>query len=341
MRISLRTAALVISLLSSAAFCAAQNGGVVTKNLILRSAPSAQSPRIATLKPKTKVVLLSSTPTHGFYHVRSPQNQEGWVAATGLQLPSAPGKANRALVRRPVSQELEPRRPGEAAAMCQPDLSSCPPTGCAAPGSPHGIANQLKQTVPAAASGAMVTFDDFSSLQQQADSLVGEDKELTAADRAKLHSLTVSNGAVSEGDVVSILAFLVGVPHPNTGESVNCNLKGESNNDYHIPISNDAKNSDFQGIVVEMIPQNRPAAWSLANLTQTESSQRLVMITGALFYDNLHKVNGDASNPVGGQPARFSLWEIHPITQFLVCQKTDNSCDAAQAGDWAPLGGGS
>ena len=340
MRTTIRPLALGLSLLGCAMFCAAQNAGVVTKNLNLRSGPSAQSQRIATLKPKTKVVLLGATSTNGFYHVRSPRKQEGWVLAAGLQLSATKAQAKRALVRRPASLELEPRKPGEAAAACQPNLSSCPATGCAAPDSPHGLANQLKRTVPSASSGTTLTFDDFSSLQQQADNLVGEDKELTAADRANLTGLTVANGQVSEGDVVTLLGYLVGVPHPNTGESVNCNLRGETNNDYHIPMSNDPSNTDFQGIVAEMIPQNRPDAWSLANLTQAESSQRLIMVTGALFYDNFHKVNGDPNNPLRGQPHRFSLWEVHPITQFLVCQKLDNSCDLAQAGDWAPLGSG-
>ena len=227
-----------------------------------------------------------------------------------------------------------------SARACVPDLASCPPNGCEAADSAHGLMNQLKQTLPSSTKPTLLTFDDFANLQQQADNLVGEDKELTASDRAQLKNMTVSTGQASEGDLVSILGYLVDTPHPNTRESVNCNLKGEANNDYHIPISNDPSNNGFQGIVVEMIPQNRPANWNLANLTQVESGNQLVMVTGGLFYDNLHKVNGDSSNPLRGQPARFSLFEIHPITQFVVCTKSDNSCDPTQTSDWAPLGGG-
>ncbi len=51
MRTTIRPLALGLSLLGCAMFCAAQNAGVVTKNLNLRSGPSAQSQRIATLKP--------------------------------------------------------------------------------------------------------------------------------------------------------------------------------------------------------------------------------------------------------------------------------------------------
>ena len=89
---------------------------------------------------------------------------------------------------------------------------------------------------------------------------------------------------------------------------------------------------------MEMIPQNRPPEWSLSNLTQVESNQQLVMVTGGLFYDNIHRVNGDPNDPQRGQPHRYSLWEVHPITQFVVCTKADNSCDPARPGDWAPLG---
>jgi hypothetical protein len=53
------------------------------------------------------------------------------------------------------------------------------------------------------------------------------------------------------------------------------------------------------------------------------------------FYDNLHFANGDANNPIGGQPPRFSLWEIHPITSLKVCKKnTASQCDPNRASDW-------
>jgi len=299
----------------------------------LRPDPSTANPPHKILPKGSSVFLLAPQPTNGFYHVRTVDRQEGWVSSGNVLLSA---QVSRKLVRRPAVIETEP---GERAAVaCATDLSSCPDSGCSSADSPHGLANQLKRRTPGGGAPTLLTFDDFQSLQNQADSLVGENKELKAADRAKLASLTVSSGSVSEGDLVSILGFLVGVPHPNTGESVNCNLKGADNNDFHIPISNDAGNSDFQGIVVEMIPQSRPTQWSLANLTQVENASRLVMVTGSLFYDNFHFVNSDPGSPKGGQPHRFSLWEVHPISQFSVCVKDDNSCDPANSSDWTPLG---
>lgn len=330
-----RVSVLVVVVMSVQAF--AQSQGTLEKNANLRAHPSVRSARIATLPKGSTVTLLAPHAQAGFYHVRG-SSGEGWVSSRLVKVAAA----SRKLVHRPMSIEPEPHLTVAmaAAGKCSTDLASCPNNGCSPADSPHGLLNQLKRTVPTGTSAVVLTFDDFAALQQQADNLVGEDKELTADNRAQLRNLTVANGQVSEGDVVSLVGYLVGTPHPNTGESVNCNLHGGPNNDYHIPVTNDPANSDFQGVVVEMIPQSRPDNWSVGNLTQIESNQQLVMVTGALFYDNLHLVNDDPNNPKGGQPHRFALWEIHPVTQFVVCSKPDNTCDPAQSGDWVPLGGG-
>lgn len=337
MSILVRPLAVAFCLLVSPAFLSAQKQATIIHNANLRADASTHNPPIQTLAQGAHVFVIDAQPTNGFYHVRTGQQKEGWVWSKSVSFQPRGGGSSRKLVRRPTVVETE-RLMGRAAAGCTTDLNSCPASGCAAPDEPHGLANQLKRRVPTGGSTISLNFDDFQALQHQADDLVGENKELTADDRAKLTGLTVSGGQVSEGDVVSVVGYLVGTPHPNTKESVNCNLRGADNNDFHIPISNDPGNSDFQGIVVEMIPQNRPDTWTLANLAQIENSAQLVMVTGALFYDNFHYVNGDPSSPRSGQPHRFSLWEVHPITQFSVCSKSDNSCDPLQATDWTPLG---
>lgn len=337
MRFSPCAGALVVSMLSSAALAVAEQEGTVTVAVNLRAGPSTQTARAALLEPGLKVVLIETTPRANFYHVRTPTNRVGWVWAPAVKLATAVSKA-RELVRRAASPELEPHIAGVLASACAPDLESCPDSGCASPDSDHGLANRLKRTPPSGENPIPLTFDDFSSLQAQADVLVGQDQELSSSERATLRGLTVEAGQVSEGSLVSLVGYLVGVPHPNTGESVNCNLRGEASNDYHIPMSYDANNRDFEGIVVEMIPQGRPSDWSLASLTIAENAQRLVMVTGALFYDNLHLVNSDPGQTKRGQPHRYSLWEIHAVVGFVVCGNLDNTCDPAQPGDWIPLG---
>jgi len=328
-------------------------GQVFPANVRLRPAPSTKEAPISVVQQGAQVTLLEPSPKEGFLHVKTADNKEGWIGAKYLSSGAKIAKTHpsrrgpRKLVRKQQNREVEPLPGGPTAttlsgsrtSACAQDLASCSNNGCSPAGSTHALENQLKRTVPSGSGlGTVLTFDDFASLQQQADDLVGEGKELSADDRAKLSGMTVSSGNISEGDLVTVVGYLVGTPHPNTGESVNCNLRGAANNDFHIPISNDPGNTDFQGIVVEMIPQNRPDEWSLANLTTVETNQQLVMVTGQLFYDNLHHVNGDANSPKGGQPHRFALWEVHPLTQFMVCTKPDNSCDPNQAEDWIALG---
>lgn len=56
---------------------------------------------------------------------------------------------------------------------------------------------------------------------------------------------------------------------------------------------------------------------------------------GSLTYDNEHFVNDNPASPKSGQPKRFALWEIHPITAFYVCPAGDG-CDP-NAGQWVTL----
>jgi hypothetical protein len=212
--------------------------------------------------------------------------------------------------------------------------------GCAEAGSDHALFNQTKRRVPAADSPTMIDFADLASLQDQADSLVNQGEELTAADRTRLNSLTVANGTVGEGSLVRITAFLATgplKPHANTGESVNCRIRKAANNDFHISIVQTAQGTEFEGIVVEMIPQGRPAGWTLAKLVKLQQQRRRVLVTGALFYDNEHFINPDPNNDINGQPRHFALWEVHPITKFQVCGDASGNCNPNADSDWTEL----
>jgi hypothetical protein len=225
--------------------------------------------------------------------------------------------------------------PGSQA--CVSSLSECTLNGCATDNNPdEELLNHTKRHLPASSTPKVLTLADFTTLQNQADSTVGQKQPLDAAARAQLANIQVSSGeTVSEGDAVQVDGYLVGKPHPNTGESVNCNLKGPANNDFHIPFADDPDKTPFEGIVVEMIPQNRPSSWSIKNLSKAENARLKVRIVGQLFYDNMHEVNPDQDESKSGQPPRFSLWEVHPITAFSVCPKTDGNCTSAS--DWQSL----
>jgi hypothetical protein len=157
--------------------------------------------------------------------------------------------------------------------------------------------------------------------------------EIEPTDRDKIKSIETSAGTVGEGSRVRLVAFLSdGPPHANKNESVNCNLKTEANNDIHISVSESKNASEFEGIVVEMIPQDRPAKWTSENVKKLRG--KLLLIEGGLLYDNLHFANGDAANPLPNQPKRFSLWEIHPVVSVKVCKNADNQCDPDRDSDW-------
>ncbi len=106
--------------------------------------------------------------------------------------------------------------------------------------------------------------------------------------------------------------------------------------DIHISIGpKSPQMSEYDGIVAEMIPQlPRPAGWDAATLNRLAGKQ--VLVVGALTYDNEHLVNDNPATPKSGQPKRFSLWEVHPITAFYVCPAGDG-CDPATLGQWMTL----
>jgi hypothetical protein len=212
---------------------------------------------------------------------------------------------------------------------CFPDLQSCPTRGCEEEGSPHAQVNQIKRTRPSPGTPVSLTFDDFAELQEKAEALVGEGEDIAVDKRSLLQNISLaSNKTVSEGDLVELRAFVVKDsprPKPAGPESVNCRLSKAANNDIHIPVVEEADDEEFGAIVVEMIPQSRPAKWNSKNLKRAAREERPVIIRGQLFYDNNHKTNGDAEHD-NGEPKRFSLWEVHPITEFFVCARASLKC---------------
>ncbi|HKW48257.1 MAG TPA: hypothetical protein VJN70_12465 [Gemmatimonadaceae bacterium] len=228
-------------------------------------------------------------------------------------------------------------RSSHKSSACVVRLTSCPEFGCAAEDTPDGLSNTLKRTMPTGNKPRLLTVDDFSTLQGEATKRVGDKKAaLSASQRQKLHAMPMHGGKISEGDLVAVAGFIVGDPHPNTGESVNCNLHGASNNDIHITIASEAGSDEMDGFVVEMIPENRPDGWTKAALESIERKAQQVLVVGQLFYDSKHHVNDDPDNPLSGDPKRMSLFEVHPIVRFLVCDRA-KTCDPANEGAWTKI----
>jgi hypothetical protein len=301
-------------------------GKVTTKKkTALKAGPNAHAAAAATVDANTDLRWVMGARKGKYVRVMIPKGPSGWVLEADVNKVAEADLADIALE-------------GSAQPCVSPKtLNACTttkPTGCSAAGSAHGLVNQLKRTAPPPGTPTTLTFDTFSQLQTAAVDLVDQSVEIEPADRDKIKSIETTEGTLGEGSRVRLVAFLSeGKPHANTGESVNCNLKSEANNDIHISVTETKNGSEFEGIVVEMIPQARPAHWT-SNTIKTLRG-KVLLIEGGLFYDNLHFANGDANNPIGGQPPRFSLWEIHPITSLKVCNKnTVSQCDPNRASNW-------
>jgi hypothetical protein len=301
-------------------------GKVTTnKKTAIKAAPNAQAAAAMTVDANTDLRWVRGDRKGKYLRVMVPKGASGWALEADV---------NKVAEADLSSIALE----GSAQPCVSPEtLNACTrtkPTGCSPAGSAHGLVNQSKRTVPPQGTATTLTFDTFSQLQSAAVELVDQGVDIPPAERDRIESIETAEGTVGEGSRVRLVAFLsAGKPHANSGESVNCNLKSETNNDIHVSVTEKKSGSEFEGVVVEMIPQNRPASWTSSKVDKLRG--KVLLIEGGLFYDNLHFANGDARNPIGGQPKRFSLWEIHPVTSVKVCKKTTVSrCDPDRASDW-------
>lgn len=300
----------------------------IEKEVNLRRGPSKTNARLKVLKQATEVRLVDDHASAGFYRVIVGKGQLGWVWEKNVRLP-----VSAAVMA--VSRSANP--------PCASPLDQCPSDGCGEPGSAQAVLNSTKRRQPSGTNSRTLTFADLKNLQQRASPLVGQRNELTQAERDQLVNLSVSSGTVHEGSLVKVRGFLAqgADPHANSsGESVNCRLTGQDQNDFHIAIVQNAGEDEFKSFVVEMVPQDRNPGWTLTKLKNIKQQKRRVLVIGALFYDNIHIVNDDPNHPLGGQPKRTSLWEVHRITKFFVCTKASNNCSSASTGatsGWKPL----
>jgi hypothetical protein len=95
-----------------------------------------------------------------------------------------------------------------------------------------------------------------------------------------------------------------------------------------------------QSMVVEMTPHYRAQffpAWLLRKLQK--STGLLVTVAGQLMVDNVHatpKEDCGFPNAVKATCWRMSAWELHPVTQFLVCTNQTSPTTCAP-GSWVKL----
>lgn len=138
---------------------------------------------------------------------------------------------------------------------------------------------------------------------------------------------------MGEGNLVVFRGYVLNARQEGA-ESVNCgrNVPNEPVfHDIHISLGDQPGADECSGFVAEMIPHGRPASWTAQKVLKLKDGSVPIRVTGQLMFDSSH-VPCAAGRPVGSNPARASLWEIHPIYKFEVCT---SGCDGE--GQWISL----
>ena len=158
---------------------------------------------------------------------------------------------------------------------------------------------------------------------------------------------------MGEGNIYTVIAYLyfaedTGASNPPNSETSNCKLLTPNTFDFHIgigfdkaladqirqtkpkPVIGHPTTMDKTSVVAEMTPYPRHARhpnWTFDAVNAHQGEQ--VKVVGQLMVDNGHF---NAKDDCGFQGAgtscwRSTVWEIHPIMKFYVCN-VSSGCDA-------------
>lgn len=239
------------------------------------------------------------------------------------------------------------------------------PDGCSGAANPNYDAylDFLKDQDPdpSLASTKNLVVADFQSLEAQLPQLASK----AGKGKAKSQPLNQSNHAtfanqlagIGEGNIYTVIAYLyfaqdtsqASPGHTSKGETCNCRIADPTDFDYHIGLGFDAnlaaqarskhpKESDplfaqlQKGTVVaEMTPyprHTRHPNWTFNRVNSYQGEQ--VKVVGQLMVDNYHFQAKDDCGVHGATTNcwRSTVWEVHPLTKFYVCN-VSSGCDAS------------
>jgi len=221
-------------------------------------------------------------------------------------------------------------------------------TGCSDSGGYDGYLNSLKNKL----------LDPTLQPQHafEVPTLVTLERQLPAdLTRLNHEDLKAQMSSLGEGSVSSLSGYLYYTKDAGS-ESSNCLLNGAVNTDLLIGIGADAgiaakaqsrspglsPAERRQAVIVEMTPHWRAEympRWKLARLQWAVGRQ--VYVVGQLLADNEYRdARDDCAYAGAGGPGphcwRATIWELHPVTRFLVCAAA--SCAANGSGiGWIPV----
>lgn len=249
------------------------------------------------------------------------------------------------LMLAPVQRAYSQSRP------CASSIEDCNvrPRGCAKQESPEAEFNEQSRDrfVRPGAKPIRLTFDHIEKLQRIIDKqrlppglgIRSRDRHFRcfALDVPTISPLHSRSKCVGESTFVEISGYIVGQPHAHRGDSANCRFQSTEYSNFRFNIAELPGDSEFDSVVAEMIPQGRSQQWTLLKLRRIAQERTRVRIRGKLFYDNKELVNNDPERPLANAPGRLSLWEIHPVTEVLVCTNEDGECDSNDEMYWETL----
>jgi len=112
-------------------------------------------------------------------------------------------------------------------------------------------------------------------------------------------------------------------------------------NDIHLDLNASLAEEQCQSVSAEMSPHFRPDSWfrlagtGSVKKRETPLGSNPVRIRGPLFFDASHV---PCAPDKEANPARLSLWEIHPVYAIDVCSETTiAACRIDDESLWTPL----
>jgi Bacterial SH3 domain len=278
---------------------AAAQTAVVKRNVNLRSDHSTDSDAIDKLTPPAQLQLVEPDPTDGFYHVRTVDNEEGWVWGRNIKIlaeappsspttPSTPSTPSGGTDL--FTQLMNARKSAVGKPLIEAGQQVCGPTGDTSNQTAKNLnSNKNRTDVPGDSDYVDVAWNDLKGLpSNRKDDFVGAPVR-----------------------VIGFLSHRIKVENDGSGESTNCHLLGASEVDWHIYLTNSSAQPISKAIIIETTPRTRPQhSWTTDMLGPLVDSQTQVRISGWLMYDSEHV------NVIGTQ--RATVWEVHPITRIEV-----------------------
>ena len=289
---------------------------VVVHNVNLRPDPSRVHKTIRLLSVDEILQLVEPDPTKGYYHVRTDQNEQGWVWGRSIEIQASPTPGPPPTpAPSPTPTPAATTTPGGApAAEISPDWEKPAPNkgtfqgaegSCGETGDGGDAdTNLLKNRTDTPSSYHEVTWEAVGNL---------------AYPKAPTNRMNWSAGQLAqiepyEGAAVSVVGYLykIKVESGGSGESTNCHNTQASDVDWHMYLTSSAGQGEDTSLIVETTPRVREfhPNWTPQRLAPWSGSGVPVRMSGWLMLDPEHR------NMVGKY--RGTIWEIHPITKIEV-----------------------